>query len=220
MKTKVNIISFLIIIPVLLSLPNKSFSQKFRLGLKGAVLVGWLQPDTKDVDFEKIRIGYLYGAVGEYHLTENYSFSTGIDFENKGGSIEDTRDTSTAFIKTLYKVQHLQVPFTLKMKTNPHEKITYFGQFGAGLAYRIKARSDITTKSGSSTTTDYNNEAKGQIYGLSSSVIIGAGIEYSLGERTALVIKLLFNKGFTDLAKNKNLKFSHSYIALNAGVLF
>ena len=210
----------LILVLVLASAINSN-AQKFRLGLKGSTLVGWIKPDTKDVDMEKIRVGTSYGATLEYNLTDNYVFSSGIDIINKSGSIEDTRDTTVIFTKTLYKIQQLQIPLTLKMKTNQMEKLTYFGQFGMGVEYRLKARSDIEVKDlGGNIRPEDNNEAKGDIMGLSASMIIGIGVEYSLGERTAAVIKLLFNKGFTDIAKDKTLKMSHTFLALNLGVLF
>lgn len=198
--------------------PPDLFAQKFRLGLKGSGLVGWIKPDVEGVDVEKFRFGYNYGAICEYLLNDRYVLSSGIDITQKGGGIEDSRKDT--LIKETYKLQYMELPLTLKMKTNEINYMTYFGRFGLSTNFNLKARKDVSSIFTGITQTESDRDAKNDIRTIGASMIIGIGAEYAIGEKTSVICDLLLNKGFTNIAKSNGLKMNNSYVALNLGVIF
>ena len=52
------------------------------------------------------------------------------------------------------------------------------------------------------------------------SYFIGAGIEYSLGGNTALILGLYYQNGFWDITKTKDYKVTIGSVSLRLGVRF
>lgn len=199
-----------------------AFAQNFHFGLKVAPSITWVKPDTKPYSSAGVDVGFNYGIITDFGFTENYSFSTGIDVSYKGGCLDyvDTITTST----TDYRLQYIEIPLTLKMRTNEIGYITYFGQFGFAPGINLRARADITsTTTVNNTTTIINLEdedIKDDINVFSTSMIIAIGMEYSLGGKTSFMAGFTFNNGFIDILDDKDSKAITNYLALTLGVLF
>lgn len=194
----------------------KGFSQdfkKYRFGLHASPSVNWISTDTDGADgTNKIRFGY--GLLAEIGLTENYSISTGINIVNKGGELT-INDTSGNYVG-----KYVEIPFTLKMKTNEIGYFTYFARFGLGFAYKTGESVDfdpefpIEPADG-----DYIND-------FSISLMISAGAEYSLGSSASLVFGLTFNNNLTDTLDDIDVRIdgsdnnSFGQLVLDIGILF
>src|SRR6185295_7915558 len=96
-----------------------------------------------------------------------------------------------------YRTQYLQIPLTLKLRTNQIGYITYFGQFGLQAGVRIRSRADITdpVNSFAENKVDFSNDVTLPDFGL----VIGAGVEYTITGNTALLGALQFYNGFIDV---------------------
>ena len=62
-----------------------SNDQKFNFGLKATPTISWLRVDAEGVSNDGIRIGFTYGLVTEFRISNNYAFGTGIDISYRGG---------------------------------------------------------------------------------------------------------------------------------------
>jgi hypothetical protein len=157
----------------------------------------------------------------DYNFTDNYSFSSGIDITSRGGKLENKIDSITYVQK--YKLQFIEIPLTLKMRTNEIGYLTYFGQFGFTPGAKIKAIADIDSKTPSTTTTLEDIDINKEILGLNIDLVISLGVEYSLGGNASLYTALKFNNGFIDILKEKdnvNVKARSNYLGLGLGIFF
>ncbi|HET6245555.1 MAG: PorT family protein [Bacteroidetes bacterium] len=249
---------------VLLLLANITYAQdfkKFRFGLKAAPNISWLKPGSPNFeakkDANKPALKFSYGLMTEFALSENYSFVTGLEVTTLGGSLNfpdsayyiSGTPPDNVFILTrrTYHFQYIELPLTLKMKTNEIGYMRYFGQFGFNIGFRSKVRADDRGKFTDQNFKDAPNEVEipesldiskdTQLFRVALN--LGAGIEYNLVGNTALVISVNYNNGFTNaLKKNSgvimdktiptnnvnhlplNQKATTNYVALNVGILF
>ena len=231
--------------------------KKFRFGLKGCPALGWIKPDVYITDDQKILLpessvkeytsegmtfGFSYGAVLELAFGSNYSFTTGATIAHTGGKLQYPHQPkikitdsvmTTGTLLRKFNIQYVEIPLLLKMKTNEIGYITYFGQFGFGAGFNIAATADdhfdYTGSAGGSELNKPGIDIKSEkeISFLRGSLIIGAGIEYSLGGNTSVVAGVNFNNGFTDILRGENdivtdikEKAISNYLEINLGILF
>jgi hypothetical protein len=214
---KITLVSFLLSVFIF-----SGFSQNekpFRIGLHGSPSVAWLKPETKPYESKGLRLGFGYGLIAEISLADNYSFATGIESVYSGGKIQnvDTTGTTTG----TYRVQYLEIPLCLKMKTNEINYITYFAKFGGGINGRLRSFADYKYKDllgteSSLIDVDINKD----INLFRISFVVGLGIEYSLGGSTSALLGVNFNNGLTDIFKDKNIKAKNNFITVNLGIIF
>jgi opacity protein-like surface antigen len=110
-----------------------------------------------------------------------------------------------------YRLQYVEVPLTLKLRTNEIGYITYWGQFGIVPGLNINAKGDDTvdflygksdTGWGETDRVSFSSEdedIKNDINIFRVGLLIGAGIEYSLSGNTAVLAGITYNNGFTDV---------------------
>jgi len=227
------------ILPFILFFSLSTFSQEepvsvVRFGLCATPNIGWIKPDTKDYSAEGSRFGFSYGIMGEFQIINNYLLSTGFNIKTTGGILKYPYQTGINNIPTdgilerQYSLKYIEIPFAIKMKTRQIGYFSYFGKFGLSTSFNIKAKADDNFTSADLTIVVSDNEdIEPDISFLRESLLIGAGLEYSLGGTTSLVFGLIYNNGFTDIltSKNKidnsiNENATSSYIEFNFGVLF
>jgi len=193
--------------------------QMFHFGLKAAPSLAWLVSDTKGLTSDGLKFGFSYGLITEFNFTDHYAFATGLDITYRGGKFSQENDSSV--IKNTLNLEYIEIPLTLKLKTNEIGYMTYFLQFGVAPGLNIRARGDstITFKNGASPVTSSGSDIKDSINNLNVAMIISGGIEYSLSGSTVLLASLNFNNGFLDVLVG-NKKANSDYLALTIGILF
>ncbi|MBK6893422.1 MAG: PorT family protein [Flavobacteriales bacterium] len=114
-----------------------------RFGIKFAPNLGFFHPDTKELKNDGVRFGYTFGLMGDFMMgaNQNYAVSTGLFLNNVGG--KTTFPYGNENLLTESKYQYIEVPITLKLKTNEIGYMTYYGQIGFGAAFNIAAKSDF-----------------------------------------------------------------------------
>ncbi len=202
--------------------------QKLHFGLKAAPSLAWLMTDTKGISSNGTKFGFGYGLITEFNFSSHYSFATGVDINYRGGKLKSefhSNDSTTSTAEANYTLQYVEIPITLKLKTNEIGYFTYFLQFGLepGFNIRSKANTKTTTKIASNpvvVTEDNDEDIKDGINNFNVSMIIGGGLEYTLSGSTTLLTGITFNNGFLDIYDGDAVKAHSNFLALTIGILF
>ena len=122
------------------------------------------------------------------------------------------------------KIQSVEIPLTLKMKTKEIGYFKYYGQFGFAPQIIINSTADIEVDGQEK---KKNFDIKDRVAELDFSLVLGIGWEYNISGTTNLVFGLSYQNGFIDMLKGSadgynevEKKATTNQIALNLGVLF
>ncbi|SHF68472.1 porin family protein [Pedobacter caeni] len=214
---------------LLLLLTGQLFAQEagspyygFRLGLTAHPTFGWVKPDVGKND--GVALGFAYGLLADFNFAENYSFATGLTITTING--KSTEINPSAFhpagagnldYELRYRLQYVEVPLTLKLKTNKIGDLRWYGQFGLSNDFNIGAKQNAE-QAGKKIEDGKNISDYTRFY--RAGLIVGGGAEYDLDNRTSLAIGLTFNNGFTNIVKDGNRKAKNHFIGLNIGLFF
>ena len=218
---------------------NSLFSQvkPFRFGVKVAPDFSWISPDTKDYENDGMVPGFSWGFLADITLTDNYFVKTGFSVDYVGGKLtyphsmllDETQSALTAgTLKRKYSLRYLEIPATIKMRTNQFNNMAFYGEIGFGGYFNLKAKGkDEFTPDGSSTVVSDDGDIKDEISFMRASMIVGAGMEYFIDESTSLIFSVDFNNGLTNVLNGKNNidaslneRAQLYYFQLNVGVMF
>jgi hypothetical protein len=179
--------------------------------------VAWLSPKDNLIESDGSRIGFAYGILTDLMIAgnPNYAFATGIMVNGQGGTISndfyhdgvtesiagsDSLIDAFASSTEKYKLQYIEVPLTLKLKTNEIGYLTYYGQFGLNLGFNISARQDIEYQfEGLEPSAEEDINIGGQINPIRAALQIGGGVEYNISGNTHILAGLVWNNGLTNV---------------------
>lgn len=219
----------------------QGFSQdfkKFKFGFKVDPNISWMSPEAADLVSEGVLLRGSFGVNADIMFSERYALGTGFSIMGGGGQLSffDYEDRigdageSNFIVKRnrKYKLKYVEIPLTLKLRTDEIGYITYWGQFGLGLGFATKAIADDNIKffselvedademgnswidSGSAISTlakedeeEMGVDISGEMSPIRASLIIGAGIDYSLSGNTSLMFGIAYNNGLTNVFKSK-----------------
>ena len=202
--------------------------QRISFGLHADPVISWFASDIKETKNDGARPGFSFGLTYNKYFTPNYSFSTGISLISAGGRLISSDTTVMEFSNykstvlpgkaVVYKIKYLSIPIGLKLQTNQIGYITFFSDLGLDPKVVIGGKADIPSLNVSGET------ATNELRRFNLSYHITAGIEYSLGGSTALVLGLNFDNNFLDITKDngKQLKdvVTHKLLSFRLGVNF
>lgn len=220
---KITLIIILIFSPFILNA-----QQKINFGIHVDPVISWFSTDIKKVQNDGARAGFNFGLTYNKYFTPNYSFSTGISLLRAGGRLVSTDTTVMEFAKfksivlpgnpVVYKIQYLVFPLGLKLQTNQIGYLTFFSDLGLDPKIVISGRADIPSLNIS------DEKATNELKLFNLSYHVTAGIEYSLGGSTALVLGLNFDNNFLDITRDNGNqptdKVSHKILSFRFGVNF
>lgn len=218
---------FLLLISLAIFLATGVYAQNgrtFRIGLTASPSVSWFTPETRYFVSEGNRIGFSYGLIGDFLLSDYYAISTGLNISHFGGklSFNDRKLQEITTVERTYKLQYLELPVTIKLSTPEIGYFTYFGRFGFAPGVNLSAKANDSFVVGNAYTEEV--DIKGQTPLLRAALIVGLGAEYSLGGRLSLFGGLTYNNGFTNNLKGEVLDVkpsaNASFVMLNLGVMF
>ena len=189
----------------------------------------WLSTGVA-VDFNGAKLNYLDNTIsdtsgfypGYFHYSSGQSSGVvSVDDVNTALLDPDTTIFSDYSFFQLesrsYKVQYVNIPLFIKMKTAEIGYLTYFGQFGLNTSIKTKARATdggVIISGTNIALTDLDDldiEKEVNLFKVAGS--IGGGFEYNLSESTSLTVAVNFDYGFTSLTK----KDSDHIIAIQNG---
>lgn len=235
---------------VLVTITAISFAQKhskdLRIGFKLEPNISWFHPVENGVKSDGSKVGINYGLMLDYEFADNYILSTGLQVSQAGGKLSYTTSANTTWdgnhvgyisadtknngntANYNVRIQYLEIPFAIKLKSNNKGKIEYWGSFGGFLAFPLKSRADVQTNfsvGGSlSNFSKENDNVLSYTQPINIGMQIGAGVHIPISETNILVAGLVFNNGFIDVTKNGSWggdgRININNIALKLGVLF
>jgi len=187
-----------------------------QLGFTTSPTFGWLtfpSGQTPEIEPDGMRTGFSYGVLADLPFSENYYFSTALTV-----STLNAKATEPGVSTSVYKLQYLEVPLTLKLKSDLMEGKRFYGQFGLNTGINIGSKQDIMFTS-SASQDEKNRDIGDQINIFRAGLILGGGAEWKIGENMNLLTGLSYSNGFTDVFDG-DAKAKNSYIALNLGIFF
>ena len=200
-------------------------TKKFRLGLELCPNMGWIATDEKGYESDGSRLGFRFGLLSDIQLgsNANYFFSTGLFLNNVGAkskftsTITDSLGTRTSVFTGESKYQYVELPVSIKLKTNEIGYMTYFGQLGFDVGVLTAAKS----KGGDGDFEDAMDFA----YPLRIALAVGGGLEYNFSGNTSALLGLKYSNAFTNVGKDKvndveQPKAKLHYFEVTVGALF
>ncbi|MEA1887743.1 MAG: porin family protein [Bacteroidota bacterium] len=228
MKARISFVTFLLICITASWPAQKSFSQNIQIGLYTEPLISWFSSDTELTANEGARPGLAFGLTIDRYFARNYAFSTGISIINASGrlSYSDTllirlKNTQTELVagdKITYRIQYLSIPLGIKLKTNQIGYMTFFANAGLNPKIIIGGKADIPSED----IKKVNVTKELKLFNLGYNIT--AGMEYSLGGRTAVMLGLVYEDNFMDVTKDYSGqaedKISHHMLRFRIGINF
>lgn len=232
MKTKAYLLSVLCALLIFLS-PTDSMAQykSVIMGVKIAPNIGWLRVDQENYNSEGVVPGISWGLIADFYFAENYALASGfeVSFHNGKISYPDIQSDVQGRLDRKYRLKYIDIPVLVKMKTNEIGDFRFFGNIGVRPGVRIgsSAKDSFTGLSGPAITNtqDWHNiDSQTKLFRM--SLVIGAGAEFTIDDKTAIIAGINFINGFSDVLKNKNVvtgvghKAIPNAFELSLGVVF
>lgn len=185
------------------------------LGLTFAPNMGFMSYGDSDHYDSKSKFGYAYGLIADLGFARNYYFSTGLTintlYAERNANLRPMDDTDPSIpADRTYRLQYVEVPLAIKLKTNEGMYGRFYGQFGFTAGVNVSGKEQIEGS------TKYSNLSGDDIFRL--GLIIGAGAEWRISNSLAGITGITYNNGFTRTMKDGSPKLS--YLSLNLGLLF
>lgn len=204
----------------------------FRFGVKAAPNVAWISPDTDGYESGGTQLGFSWGFLADITLTQNYFLKTGFNFDYLNAKlkypflmeIDNTIEEGT--LTREYNLRYIEIPATLKMRTNKFGEFAFYGEIGFGAAFNLKAKAQDSF-SYYDNTEESKNDIKDEITLMKGSLIVGAGIEYFIDKSTTLIASFSFSNGLSNILKGDTFTEPYTkqrgqinYLQLNIGMMF
>ncbi|MGA9648233.1 porin family protein [Pedobacter sp.] len=196
----------------------------FRLGLTATPTVGWIKPEQGKT--EGIGLGFSYGLIGDFNFAPNYSFSTALTITTINGKSTEinvnpyhmsSSNTNPVGYDLKYRMQYIELPLTIKLKTLKTDGRRFYGQFGLSNGFNISAKQNAV-RNGAQVGDNQNISDYSRFY--RAGLIIGGGGEFDVSGNTSIMAGLTFNNGFTNIVKDNSRNVKNHYLALNFGFFF
>lgn len=203
-------------------------AQNIKFGVFADPLISWFSSDTKETVNDGARAGFNFGFTFNKYFSDNYSFSTGISIMNAGGRLANADTIELVFNNfntevpsgkpVIYRIQYLCVPLGLKFETNQIGYLRFFTDIGIDPKLVIGGKADIVSAG------IKGESALNELRTFNLAYHIMAGVGYSLGGNTELVLGLGFENNFVDITKDINLqpddRISQNILRFRFGVNF
>jgi hypothetical protein len=213
---------------------------RLRFGAFVAPNISWMKPtaatdDAKkyDVQSQGSKIGFTYGLMMDYFFAENYGIVSGLSVTSTGGKMLATARYQTPEPNKVlkadfdYRLQYLNIPLALKLRTDEINGFRFFGQAGISASINIGKKADYTVNYYDGDTTlgvKEKSDSKAKLtgsFGIIAPVLfemnVGIGLEKPVSEKLRFYAGLFFNNGFTpdatrpDLFDSANLGYAGSF---------
>jgi hypothetical protein len=224
---------------------GQSFGEKLEFGLGITPCVTWINPSTKMIKSGGLSLAFGFGARVYYQLSKKYALGFEVNLQNITAKTsfnqidiksEKITQTLSSDFKMNYHLRYLEIPILLKMKTDPSNHISYFGEFGGNFGLLLNQLADVrstelnldevNTKSPEDgdmfvlKNPDSGSEYDIKINTLKAGLIFGSGIHYNLSNGSRAEIGIRYTLGLSDLYNESKWQASNHCLGLNLGFIF
>jgi hypothetical protein len=199
---------------------------KVRLGFTLTPAVVAMKPQESGVERNSGRAGISFGIMADFLLDQDgrYAIASGLQITTAGSKLKydagkGLDDYKANPAEYNLKLTYVEIPFALKLKTDATDGVGFWGQFGTYAAFPVRGRTDVVSLTN---TYDKVNVLR-DINPLNMGLLVGAGIEYPLGDRLTGIIGLNYQNGFIDVTRNAKWddgKVNMNSFALKLGLFF
>jgi hypothetical protein len=198
------------------------FAGDLKFGIQVSPTFSGMNTNNNLINRDGTNLGLKLGVIGEYYFAETYSLHSGIGFHfNTGGSLfyenqfqrvdiwQESLDNALTTVPDSisgglgykYDLQYVEIPIGLTLRTREFGYLRYYVRPALHLGILSQSRGSI--KNAGFVDSEENFDIRSEVNGLNLGWSLGAGIEYSLSESTALVGGLAFQSGFADVTTDK-----------------
>jgi len=237
---------------------NQTHAQgDIRFGFQASPGVSWINVvEENTINNNGSNFGLKLGLLGEYYFRENYAVWGGIGFAfgqggqlmfeergrywpnsdipelNPGNPMEMQMDTFPSGTNLTYKIQYIEIPFGLKLKTKEFGYLQYFAEIPTfSIGIRSQARGEIEANNtpngdGELVAEEIENDdyvIKEEVSPFTLSIGAGLGAEYNISSSTAVIVGLYYRRTFTDVLRDNssfNARANMNNITLRLAVMF
>lgn len=227
---------------------NASAQDGLRIGFQASPTLSWLDViDNNQVNDNGKNVGLKLGLLAEYYFKENYAVFGGIGFSfNQGGKLQfeqegrhwpdsdlpiispnhpEFTDVFPSGTTLQYKIQSIEIPFGLKLKTKEFGYLQYYVEIPTfTLGFRSQARGTIEGDNIPDAVENDDYVIKREVNPLTFSWGVGLGAEYNVSSSTAIIAGIGYQRVFTDLLKDResfdNAKANMNNLTLRIAVMF
>lgn len=217
----------LTLVTVLMIFFLSSWSQtRLQLSFTANPSLNWMHTTSRDVTSQEAVAGYDFGIMGDVFFSENenYSLLTGLQVINTGGRIAYRASEPFSFAGAIlpqnteirYRLRYLDVPLSLKLKTDEFHRVYYWGIFGLSALVNIGANGD--SNDGTFKKSDIGEE----INMFNVAMNVGVGFDFDLGGSNSLSAGLIFQNGLIDVTTDNYFtdKTIINSLKLRLGLIF
>ena len=197
---------------------------QLKIGVFGEPRFSWFGTQSKSFESDGTHFGFQGGLELNKYFAKRYAFNTGISIGNQGGSLTYSDTTNIKVLdetKVLlpgttvdFSLQYITIPVALKLSTNQIGYFTYFARLG------FTPQVNVHTKASSSDGQLDKDNVNKEINVFNLSYFFGGGVEYEIGQETALALSATFHNGFLDIITNKDAKVYSRVISIRLGIIF
>ncbi len=194
-----------------------------KIGVHLSPSINWMNSQDNKINSVKSKLGLHTGMIGEWYFKEHYALTTGIGFAfGVGGTLQhewggkywrlsnlgDAYAEMPDEVKLRYRIQYLEIPFGLKLKTTPIGYLSYFIEPGFIFNIRTQAKGKIIGAGLPNATEVFT--IKDEVNGMALAYRLGAGGNYQINRQMSFLFGLYFQKSFTDVTNNTGIVFDPS----------
>jgi hypothetical protein len=212
---------------------------KFRLSVRFAPNIASNrvidENESDGLDFKSNGLGVRFsaGLNGDFYFGKNYSFYSGVWYSVFRTGLQYTGSGIFAGNsgKSIFNIQQVQVPVAIKLFTNEvATDMKLYLVIGGTLGLKIKEKQvEWETTSNQNTTFSAIKPRKGKATSFGDvGLLLGAGLEYQLGDATAAFGGISYNRGLLNTASDNGpiginpgtgTQDSNKYYTLGASLL-
>jgi len=230
-------------------------NRKVIIGFKASPNFAWTRMMEGPMENNGLGLGFSYGLMGDINIANNPNYWLSTEFiVTSTPSKINTNDTLWSEKSSnggipyknasfSYNLQYIQIPITLKLKTNEIGKFKYWGQFGIAPAFLMQQKLKTASSPsvyGSGTQShnpnldgndkyDFKGDA-GNFQGngvfmddvrkARLSMIMGAGVETRISGKTMFSAGLRFDNAFSDVFMDDAVDGRNNFLGIQLGVYF
>ena len=190
---------------------SQEMEKNFKLGFTLSPNLSWSTDDGNRLVSDGSRAGFSYGVIADIGFAKNYYFSTAFTVTSLQSKAVRTNVSTDE-----YKLQYIEIPFTLKLKSNPSDQGRFYGQFGLGTGINISAKKDAVTFGTNETLEGVSISS--EVNSVRLGLIMGGGAEWNVGRNLTALTGVTFNNGFTKTFKDFDSR--NPFVTLNLALFF